>query len=275
MPIRERARRAARARGSRSGRAAAASPRRTRRARPGSRTDRAAPSRPAPRRSSSTPAAGIDRARHDRDVVAPRLHGHAETLRRGPRGTFTFRNVRAGSGCPQQGSTTWPRRPAPPGPKSYSVAPPERHRHAPGCPAARLQRARHRPRVRHVVPDVVALVDARDDDVGRAAQDVRDGQVHAVGRRAVHREDAFPERSIRSGRRSVSAWPMALASRCGATMVTAPSLETARASSCRPADRTPSSLVTRIRFMLDERRDPGAATPSAGATGRARRGVRV
>ena len=56
-----------------------------------------------------------------------------------------------------------------------------------------------------------------------------------------------PTRSMRSGRRSVSAWPMALASWIGATMVTSPRRRSASASALIPSECTPSSLVTSMR----------------------------
>src|SRR5436190_7911612 len=52
--------------------------------------------------------------------------------------------------------------------------------------------------------------------------------------------------SMRSGRRNVSAWPMALASCIGATIVTLPRCPSAAASVLIPSECTPSSLVTRI-----------------------------
>src|SRR5205814_8357146 len=52
--------------------------------------------------------------------------------------------------------------------------------------------------------------------------------------------------SMRSGRRSVSAWPIALASCIGATIVTFPRCPSAAASVLMPSECTPSSLVTRI-----------------------------
>src|SRR5204863_5705787 len=52
--------------------------------------------------------------------------------------------------------------------------------------------------------------------------------------------------SKRSGRRSVNAWPMALASCIGATIVTLPRCPSAAASVLIPSECTPSSLVTRI-----------------------------
>src|SRR5436853_2018500 len=51
---------------------------------------------------------------------------------------------------------------------------------------------------------------------------------------------------MRSGRRSVSAWPIALASCIGATIVTFPKCPSAAASVLIPSECTPSSLVTRI-----------------------------
>src|ERR1051326_524878 len=52
--------------------------------------------------------------------------------------------------------------------------------------------------------------------------------------------------SMRSGRRSVNAWPIALASCMGATMVTLPRCPSAAASTLMPSECTPSSLVTRM-----------------------------
>src|SRR5205823_5239328 len=51
-----------------------------------------------------------------------------------------------------------------------------------------LERGRNRPRVRHVITEVPPLVDARDDQVRLLLDDVRDGEVDAVGRRAVDAE---------------------------------------------------------------------------------------
>ena len=52
--------------------------------------------------------------------------------------------------------------------------------------------------------------------------------------------------SMRSGRRSVSACPMALASWMGATTVMSPNERTACTSARIPSEWTPSSFVTRI-----------------------------
>jgi hypothetical protein len=53
-----------------------------------------------------------------------------------------------------------------------------------------LARGTHRPRVEHVVAQVAAAVDARDDERRPARQQLHDREVHAVRRRAVHGEDA-------------------------------------------------------------------------------------
>src|SRR6185369_1761843 len=55
--------------------------------------------------------------------------------------------------------------------------------------------------------------------------------------------------SMRSGRRSVSAWPMALASCIGATIVMLPRWPSAAASVLIPSEWTPSSLVTRMSYI--------------------------
>ncbi len=52
-----------------------------------------------------------------------------------------------------------------------------------------------------------------------------------------------------SGLRSVSACPIALASAKGATTVTSPRVFIASASALMPSECTPSSFVTRIRFI--------------------------
>ena len=58
-----------------------------------------------------------------------------------------------------------------------------------------FQRARDRARVGHVVAEVIALVDAGDDEIGRAPGviDLRDRDVDAVGRRAVDLVDAIAQ----------------------------------------------------------------------------------
>ena len=58
-----------------------------------------------------------------------------------------------------------------------------------------------------------------------------------------------PMVSMRSGRRSVRACPMALASWMGATTVMSPNGASVSASSRIPSEWTPSSLVTRMRGM--------------------------
>ena len=75
-------------------------------------------------------------------------------------------------------------------------APLERHRHARDPQQRSLQRARHGPRIRHVVAEVVPLVDAGDDEVGHGAGSVhlRQRDVHAVGRRAVDLVHAVAQR---------------------------------------------------------------------------------
>ncbi len=66
-----------------------------------------------------------------------------------------------------------------------SVGPRQRHGDARHAQERPFQRARHRPRVRHVVAEIVSLVDAGHDEVGQRAKQLRDPDVHAVGRRAV------------------------------------------------------------------------------------------
>src|SRR5262249_20171382 len=46
-------------------------------------------------------------------------------------------------------------------------------------------------RVRHVIAQIPALVDARHDEIGKPFEHVRDGDVDAVGRRAVDRKNPF------------------------------------------------------------------------------------
>ena len=110
-----------------------------------------------------------------------------------------------------------------------------------------FERARHGARVRHVVAQIPPLVDPGHDEVGLAFEDVRDRQIDAVGGRAVDGEHVGTDGSMRSGRRSVSACPMALASWIGATTVTSPRGPSASARALIPSELTPSSLVTRMR----------------------------
>ena len=182
-----------------------------------------------------------------------RLHRDAHALAACPPGTLTLRNVRAGSALPASTARRPARRrPRPGRNRRLPRRALERHGDARNAQQRPLQRARHGARIRHIVAEVVALVDAGHDEVGRRARSMlRDGDVDAVGRRAVDLVDAVARAArTRSGRRSVSAWPIALASICGATTVTSPRRATARASAWMPSDRTPSSLVTRIRFMM-------------------------
>ena len=101
-----------------------------------------------------------------------------------------------------------------------------------GMPEQRaFERARHRARIGDVVAEIPSLVDAGDDEIGQAVEHLRDGDVDAVGRRAVDREDVRSAIvSSRSGRRSVSAWPIALASVDRRDDVTSPSARSASAS---------------------------------------------
>ena len=134
------------------------------------------------------------------------------------------------------------------GPNSYlSGVALERHRDAGHAEQRAFHRSGHGPRVGHIVAKVVSLVDAGHDQVGQPLVNLRDRDVDAVGRRAVHLVDTLADSSMRSGRRSVSAWPIALASIWGATMTTSPSGSSDAASAWIPSERTPSSLVTRMR----------------------------
>ena len=54
-----------------------------------------------------------------------------------------------------------------------------------------FERARNRPGIRHIVAEIPSLVDARDDQIGQAPVDLRDGDVHAIGWCAVHAVDRF------------------------------------------------------------------------------------
>ena len=86
-------------------------------------------------------------------------------------------------------------------------------------------------------------------------QNLRDRDVDAVGRRAVHFVDAILEllHAQRPAQRQ------RVADRAGFEMRRdngdVPKRASARASSCTPSDRTPSSLVTRIRFIDAARRE--------------------
>ena len=52
----------------------------------------------------------------------------------------------------------------------------------------------HRARVRHIVSEVPAFVDPGHDEIRKPAEDLRDREVHAVGRRAVDGEDIVGHR---------------------------------------------------------------------------------
>src|SRR5262245_27039159 len=67
--------------------------------------------------------------------------------------------------------------------------------------------------------------------------------------------------SSRSGRLSVNACPIALASSTGATMVTSPSGRSASARIAIPSERYPSSLVTRIKAMRNDNYINGPKEP--------------
>ena len=69
----------------------------------------------------------------------------------------------------------------------------QRHGHAGHAEQCPFERARHGPRIRHIVSQVVALVDARDDEIRQALEDLGDGDVDAVGRRAVHAVDSIAD----------------------------------------------------------------------------------
>ena len=71
---------------------------------------------------------------------------------------------------------------------------PQRHADAGNAEQRAFERAGDGPRIGDVVAEVPSLVDAGDDEIGQAVEDVRDGDVDAVGRRAVDGEDAIVDR---------------------------------------------------------------------------------
>ena len=143
-----------------------------------------------------------------------------------PCGTLTLRNVRPGSGRSSRAAARRRRHLR----GRTEVPLPRRSWHPVDTPMRLVaeqrafERAGHRARVRHVVADVQPLVDAGDDDVGALRQQLRRSRCSRSRSacRQPSRRSAAPS-SRRSGRRSVSACPTALASVCGATMMTSPS----------------------------------------------------
>jgi capsular polysaccharide export protein len=73
------------------------------------------------------------------------------------------------------------------------VAPrlPQRHADAGDAEQGAFERASHGSRVGDVVAEIPALVDTRDNEIREAAEDLRDGDVDAIGRRAVYRVHAI------------------------------------------------------------------------------------
>ena len=117
-----------------------------------------------------------------------------------------------------------------------------------------LQRGRDRTRVGDVVAEVGAVVDARDDQLGREALDQPERrEAHAVDRRAVGRVADLPSPKstswTHSGRRVVM--PRPIAERLESGAITASSspgtVSSARRSACRPSASMPSSFVSRTR----------------------------
>ena len=92
-----------------------------------------------------------------------------------PFGTLTLRNVRPGSGAPQHRSRASVAATCAACVKSY-CAPRRLQRHGDARHAEQraFERARHRPRIRHIVAQVVALVDARDDEIRQPLEDLGD-----------------------------------------------------------------------------------------------------
>ena len=144
--------------------------------------------------------------RNRRDVVALRLDGDAIALR------LAFRDIdvekRAHRQRPLRSIASASRRRGPrPLEKSYAPRVERSDTAIAGHAEQRaFERARHRPRIGHVVAEVVALVDAGHHEVWQSLEHLRDRNVDAVGRRAIDTVNA--DRAIdssRSGCRSVSA----------------------------------------------------------------------
>ena len=110
-----------------------------------------------------------------------------------PCGTLMLRNVRGGSGFSSSAAASVAAAAA--AGREVPLASRELQRHGDRLIAEQraFERARHRARIRHVVADIEAVVDAGDDEIGRAVQHLVDGDVDAVGRRAVDGVDAIAD----------------------------------------------------------------------------------
>ena len=140
-------------------------------------------------------SARVDPFVHHRDVIAPGLHRDAEALigpvrhvdveERELRDAVLEHLLRDDRGRARRGA------------KLEFIAPVEilcRHGDCRNPEQRALERTGHRARIRHIVAEIPSLVDARDDEIGLLLDDVRDRQVHAVGRRAVDAVGLRPDR---------------------------------------------------------------------------------
>ena len=109
-----------------------------------------------------------------------------------PRGTFTFSKRLRRAALRRAGALATSRATAPALSKPPLALAGLGHRHGRHAEEGSFHGGRHGAGVRHVVAEVRAVIDPRDDEHGPLRQEAEHAEVHAVRRCSVHREPPLP-----------------------------------------------------------------------------------